>query len=74
MQDLNFNRLFQIGWQCPACTYINLPTRPGCEICSGDRPKNYVIPKDYQLREEEKARIQQELEMENQVKQVSNSV
>ncbi|KAJ8303510.1 hypothetical protein KUTeg_019906 [Tegillarca granosa] len=63
----------EIGWQCPACTYINLPTRPGCEICSGDRPKSYVIPKDYQLREEEKARIKQELEMEHQVQQVAKT-
>ncbi|XP_067308285.1 ranBP-type and C3HC4-type zinc finger-containing protein 1 [Pseudorasbora parva] len=28
----------QPGWSCPSCTYINKSTRPGCEICSTDRP------------------------------------
>ena len=21
------------GWECPACTVVNLPHRPGCEVC-----------------------------------------
>ncbi|XP_076828334.1 ranBP-type and C3HC4-type zinc finger-containing protein 1 [Brachyhypopomus gauderio] len=28
----------QLGWSCPSCTFINKSTRPGCEICSSDRP------------------------------------
>lgn len=28
----------QSGWPCPSCTFINKSTRPGCEICSTDRP------------------------------------
>ncbi|GAA6075821.1 ranBP-type and C3HC4-type zinc finger-containing protein 1 isoform X2 [Tachysurus ichikawai] len=28
----------QLGWSCPSCTFINKPTRPGCEICSTERP------------------------------------
>ncbi|XP_026722855.1 sharpin, partial [Athene cunicularia] len=28
----------QAGWSCPKCTFINKPTRPGCEMCSADRP------------------------------------
>ncbi|KAG5841986.1 ranBP-type and C3HC4-type zinc finger-containing protein 1-like isoform X3 [Anguilla anguilla] len=31
----------QLGWSCPSCTFINKPTRPGCEICSTDRPPSY---------------------------------
>ncbi|KAJ8377986.1 hypothetical protein AAFF_G00249230 [Aldrovandia affinis] len=31
----------QRGWSCPSCTFINKPTRPGCEICSTDRPESY---------------------------------
>ncbi|XP_036452373.1 ranBP-type and C3HC4-type zinc finger-containing protein 1 [Colossoma macropomum] len=26
------------GWSCPSCTFINKSTRPGCEICSTERP------------------------------------
>uniref|UniRef100_A0A8V0Y6K6 SHANK associated RH domain interactor n=1 Tax=Gallus gallus TaxID=9031 RepID=A0A8V0Y6K6_CHICK len=29
------------GWSCPKCTFINKPTRPGCEMCSTDRPPDY---------------------------------
>lgn len=30
-----------VGWTCPACTYINKPARPVCEICSSSRPADY---------------------------------
>ncbi|KAM5157644.1 ranBP-type and C3HC4-type zinc finger-containing protein 1-like [Mantella aurantiaca] len=50
----------QVGWSCPACTYINVPTRPGCEICSADRPADYVVPDGYKPDEAERRRIQQE--------------
>ena len=32
------------GWQCPTCTLLNEPKRPGCEACTTERPANYVIP------------------------------
>ncbi|KAM3593735.1 uncharacterized protein V6R79_020437 [Siganus canaliculatus] len=50
------------GWSCPSCTYINKPTRPGCEICSTDRPESYVIPGGYRPDALELRRIQQEKE------------
>ncbi|XP_069477913.1 sharpin isoform X2 [Ambystoma mexicanum] len=50
----------QVGWACPICTYINKPTRPGCEMCSQDRPRDYVIPESYKPDELERLRIQQE--------------
>ncbi|KFW03815.1 RanBP-type and C3HC4-type zinc finger-containing protein 1, partial [Fulmarus glacialis] len=37
----------QAGWSCPKCTFINKPTRPGCEMCSTDRPDDYVVPGSY---------------------------
>jgi RanBP-type and C3HC4-type zinc finger-containing protein 1 len=50
--------VLQQGWACPACTYINQPTRPGCEVCTSDRPADYEIPSDYQLTEEERNRME----------------
>ena len=32
------------GWECPTCTLLNEPTRPGCEACTTERPKDYVQP------------------------------
>uniref|UniRef100_A0A8C9HR65 SHANK associated RH domain interactor n=1 Tax=Piliocolobus tephrosceles TaxID=591936 RepID=A0A8C9HR65_9PRIM len=33
------NCLFpQPSWPCPSCTFINAPGRPGCEMCSTQRP------------------------------------
>ncbi|XP_069847714.1 sharpin-like isoform X1 [Dipodomys merriami] len=28
----------QPGWPCPSCTFINAPSRPGCEMCSTQKP------------------------------------
>lgn len=28
----------QPGWSCPSCTFLNTPSRPGCEMCSTQRP------------------------------------
>lgn len=50
----------QLGWGCPSCTFINKPTRPGCEMCSSPRPVNYVIPGEHKPDEAERLRIQQE--------------
>ncbi|XP_031546404.2 sharpin [Vicugna pacos] len=29
----------QPGWSCPSCTFINAPSRHGCEMCSTQRPR-----------------------------------
>ncbi|RXN29282.1 ranBP-type and C3HC4-type zinc finger-containing 1-like protein [Labeo rohita] len=42
----------QSGWSCPSCTFINKSTRPGCEICSTDRPN----PPNHSSVQQEKAR------------------
>uniref|UniRef100_A0A3Q3W7K6 RanBP-type and C3HC4-type zinc finger-containing protein 1 n=1 Tax=Mola mola TaxID=94237 RepID=A0A3Q3W7K6_MOLML len=36
------------GWACTSCTFLNKPTRPGCEMCGGERPQDYVVPHVYQ--------------------------
>nr|XP_046226910.1 ranBP-type and C3HC4-type zinc finger-containing protein 1 isoform X2 [Scatophagus argus] len=57
------------GWSCPSCTYINKPTRPGCEICSTNRPESYVIPGGYKPDALELQRIQREKEAVRQYQQ-----
>uniref|UniRef100_A0A3P9LA94 RanBP-type and C3HC4-type zinc finger-containing protein 1 n=1 Tax=Oryzias latipes TaxID=8090 RepID=A0A3P9LA94_ORYLA len=57
------------GWSCPSCTYINKPTRPGCEICSTNRPESYIVPGGYQPDALELRRIQQEKESIRQYQQ-----
>ncbi|KAM4864805.1 sharpin isoform 2-T2 [Thomomys bottae] len=34
----------QPGWPCPSCTFINAPSRPGCEMCSTQRPRAWGPP------------------------------
>ncbi|GFR93944.1 RanBP-type and C3HC4-type zinc finger-containing protein 1 [Elysia marginata] len=41
------------GWECPACTYRNLPLWPGCEMCDRPRPEEYQVPANYQMTERE---------------------
>uniref|UniRef100_A0A670ZDU9 RANBP2-type and C3HC4-type zinc finger containing 1 n=1 Tax=Pseudonaja textilis TaxID=8673 RepID=A0A670ZDU9_PSETE len=60
----------KVGWECPSCTFINKPSRPGCEMCCGERPMNYVVPEDYKLDEEEQEWLQRDLEATRQYKQV----
>ncbi|XP_020507311.2 ranBP-type and C3HC4-type zinc finger-containing protein 1 [Labrus bergylta] len=50
----------QMGWACVACTFVNKPTRPGCEMCGEERPKDYFVPIIYQPDQQEALRIQQE--------------
>ena len=54
----------KIGWECPSCTYINEPTRPGCEICSYSRPENYIAPKHHIPSSSESERLK--LEKQNE--------
>ncbi|XP_046879964.1 ranBP-type and C3HC4-type zinc finger-containing protein 1 [Hypomesus transpacificus] len=61
-QALTQNKSSSQGWACPSCTYINKPTRPGCEICSTDRPESYTVPGSYRPDPLELRRIQQEKE------------
>ena len=59
-----------LGWTCPVCTYINQPTRPGCEMCSSDRPADYVVPDGTRLDERERTRIAAEERSEALFQQV----
>lgn len=68
-EALNPNKSSTQGWSCPSCTYINKPTRPGCEICSTNRPENYIIPGGHQPDALELRRIQQEKEAIRQYQQ-----
>ncbi|KAM5245708.1 ranBP-type and C3HC4-type zinc finger-containing protein 1 isoform 6-T6 [Ctenodactylus gundi] len=58
-----------VGWQCPGCTFINKPTRPGCEMCCCARPEGYQVPASYQPDEEERARLAGEEEALRQYQQ-----
>ena len=42
------------SWNCPECTYKNLPYHPGCEMCGTQRPIDYIPPPDYVPVEEER--------------------
>nr|XP_051701115.1 ranBP-type and C3HC4-type zinc finger-containing protein 1 isoform X2 [Oryctolagus cuniculus] len=59
-----------VGWQCPGCTFINKPTRPGCEMCCRARPEAYQVPASYQPDEEERARLAGEEEGLRQYQQL----
>ncbi|XP_072308693.1 ranBP-type and C3HC4-type zinc finger-containing protein 1 [Eucyclogobius newberryi] len=50
----------QDGWACPQCTFVNKPTRPGCEICSQARPEDYEVPNVYTPDPVEIQRMEQE--------------
>ncbi|KAG7261470.1 hypothetical protein CRUP_003338 [Coryphaenoides rupestris] len=60
----------QLGWTCSECTFINSPTRPGCEMCSKDRPENYQVPENYKPDAEEVQRMQQEVQATMMYQQV----
>ena len=36
------------GWECPLCTLVNIPNRPGCLACSTTRPASYKVPSQYE--------------------------
>lgn len=61
MPSDNINSTTRVqGWQCRVCTFINTPTRPGCEICSSSRPEDYIVPNQIVLDERERSRIAEE--------------
>ncbi|XP_070600504.1 ranBP-type and C3HC4-type zinc finger-containing protein 1 [Erythrolamprus reginae] len=60
----------KVGWECLKCTFINKPSRPGCEMCCTERPLNYIVPKDYHLDEEEEGWLQRDLEATRQYQKV----
>ncbi|KAM3843136.1 ranBP-type and C3HC4-type zinc finger-containing protein 1-like [Diretmus argenteus] len=68
-EALSSNRTSTQGWSCPSCTYLNKPTRPGCEICSTNRPESYIVPGGYRPDALELRRIQQEKEAVRQYQQ-----
>ena len=48
------------GWQCNRCTFVNEPTRPGCQMCSNPRPADYKQPVGYMPSPSEQERLKQE--------------
>ncbi|XP_060080649.1 ranBP-type and C3HC4-type zinc finger-containing protein 1-like [Ylistrum balloti] len=62
----------KVGWTCGACTFVNQPLRPGCEICAGPRPPDYKVPPNYVPTDDEKRRLQQESLEEEEVKRYEN--
>lgn len=36
----------QTEWACPLCTFINKPSRPGCEICATARPDTRALQQE----------------------------
>ncbi|RVE73071.1 hypothetical protein OJAV_G00045650 [Oryzias javanicus] len=50
----------QLGWACKVCTYVNKPTRPGCEMCGDERPNDYQVPDLYLPDQEEIERLHME--------------
>ena len=48
------------GWKCPTCTFINIPTRPGCAQCCTDRPVDYQLPPNFEIDEGERQRLEEE--------------
>jgi hypothetical protein len=58
------------GWQCLKCTFINVPTRPGCEMCTAARPLDYKLPPHFSLSAREEARMMRERESEAEARKV----
>ena len=56
---------------CSACTYINKPTRPGCEVCTQTRPPDYQVPDNYVLSPEEQDWLDQENRLDRETKEVT---
>lgn len=69
-QDIDSFEATIIGWKCPQCTFINEPTRPGCEICAGHRPADYQVPEGHELSQSERQRMQKETSAEDEARQL----
>ncbi|XP_056341793.1 sharpin isoform X2 [Oenanthe melanoleuca] len=59
----------QSGWPCPLCTFLNKPTRPGCEMCSSPRPEGYRVPGGHRPDPAELQRLQREQDGARQCQQ-----
>uniref|UniRef100_A0A1A7W9G0 Sharpin and rbck1 related n=1 Tax=Iconisemion striatum TaxID=60296 RepID=A0A1A7W9G0_9TELE len=44
----------QTEWACPSCTFINKPSRPGCEICATARPDTHSCNQQAKGRREDR--------------------
>ncbi|VDI47552.1 Hypothetical predicted protein [Mytilus galloprovincialis] len=69
--DQHLTLIYKVGWHCQACTFLNLPTRPGCEMCSQPRPRDYKIPDNYIMSKEELERLQRVQEDERKAQQAT---
>ena len=61
------------GWVCTVCTYVNQPTRPGCEMCSNPRPEDYKLPTDYNPTEDERELIKKQKYSDEMFKKMRDS-
>ncbi|XP_077637618.1 sharpin [Lonchura striata] len=59
----------EAGWPCPQCTFLNKPTRPGCEMCSAPRPEGYRVPGGHRPDPAELRRLQRERDGARQCQQ-----
>lgn len=62
------------GWSCGACTFVNAPTRPGCEVCGANRPADYVVPQNPHMTEQERLRLEKEREEMEIFQRVSQDI
>lgn len=62
----------RLGWDCPKCTYRNLPTFEGCTICTEPRPADYEVPENYVMLPEEVERLAIEKRNEELLLQLEN--
>lgn len=66
-----------VGWACPKCTFINIPTRPGCQLCTTERPPDYTQPSrldERTLPPGEQKRLQLEREADAAFRQASKLI
>ncbi len=70
----NSDAVFQVGWACTVCTFFNVPTRPGCAMCSQPRPADYKVPEGYVIPQVELDRMAAEAEAERLAREVSSLV
>uniref|UniRef100_A0A0B7BCW6 RanBP-type and C3HC4-type zinc finger-containing protein 1 n=1 Tax=Arion vulgaris TaxID=1028688 RepID=A0A0B7BCW6_9EUPU len=59
----------KIGWVCPKCTFINLPVRPGCEMCTGPKPPGYKVPSGYHMTPEERMLLENDQLLEKMTRE-----
>ena len=73
LTEESFVHVAFLGWKCPCCTFVNIPTRPGCEQCASSRPANYTMPANFAIDDIERLRLEQEAFQEQLTHNASHS-